>query len=264
MNYIESIFLGFVQGLTEFIPVSSSAHLVVMQNILGIKEPQIFFDIVLHLGTLCAVFLYFYKDIWNIGKSLLDVSSEGFKMAVLLIVATIPTGIGGFLFKDYFERLFSLPLYTSLFLIVTGVVLFITKFKLNNNKTIKSFSYMDAILIGFAQTVAIAPGISRSGMTISCGVFRGLDRKLCAKFSLLLSIPAIIGAALSEIMDIKISEAGNLGNIFIGFLTAFLVGYLAIILLIKVIEKSKFYMFAYYCWTVGFIASIYFLFNKGG
>jgi undecaprenyl-diphosphatase len=260
MNFIQSIFLGFVQGLTEFIPVSSSAHLVIMQNILGIKEPQIFFDIVLHLGTLCAVILYFYKDILDIAKSLFDFSSEGFKMAVFLVIATIPTGIGGFLFEDYFEKVFSLPVFTSLFLVITGIVLFLTKFKLNNSKTIQNFSYLDAILIGIAQTIAIAPGISRSGMTISAGIFRGLDRKLCAKFSLLLSIPAILGAALSEMKDIKICEIGNPGNIFIGFLTAFLVGYGAIILLVKILEKARFYIFSYYCWVVGSLSFLYFCF----
>lgn len=264
MNLIQSIILGIIQGLTEFLPVSSSAHLVIAQNLLGIREPQIFFDIMLHLGTLCAVVVYFYKDILGIIKSLLDARSDGFKLGILLIIATIPTGIGGFLLKDYFENMFSSPLYSSFFLVITGTILFFTRFKKDANKTIRDFSIVDSVLIGIAQLIAIAPGISRSGMTISAGIFRGLDRKLCAKFSLLLSIPAIMGAVVAETGEFRLCGIRDLLNIFIGFLTSFLVGYVAIILLVKVLEKAKFYMFSYYCWIIGSLSVLYFLMHKGG
>jgi undecaprenyl-diphosphatase len=258
MNLIYSVLLGIVQGLTEFLPVSSSAHLVIVQNLFGIKDPQIFFDIVLHLGTLCAVVLYFYKDIIYILKSLIDVRSEGFRFAVLLFMSIIPTAIGGFLLKDFFESLFTSPLASATLLIVTGIVLFITRFKKKTTKDISSISILDAVIIGIAQTCAIAPGLSRSGMTVSAGIFRGIDRKLCAKYSLLLSIPAILGALLSEIGDVSNISAADIFNYFVGFGISLAVGYIAIGILVKVLERARFYMFAYYCWILGICFLLYF------
>lgn len=252
------ILLGIIQGLTEFIPVSSSAHLVFVQNMFNVKEPQILFDVILHLGTLFAVMAYFYKDILEILKSLFCPKSSGFKMALLVVAGTIPTGVVGFLFKNYFESLFGSPAYTAAFLIVTGFILFSTKFIKVSDKQIDRFSFLDALIIGFAQAVAIAPGISRSGITISSGIWRGIDRKLCAKYSLLLSIPAILGAVASQVKDIAFGTCSYAGPMFAGLITAFIVGYAAIGILVKLLMKAKFYVFSYYCWIVGTTAFIYF------
>lgn len=251
---IYHILLGIIQGLTEFIPVSSSAHLVIAQHIFGLKEPQIFFGIVLHLGTLLAVVIYFYKDILDIIKSLSSPRSDGFRLFILLVIGTIPTAILGFFLKGYFKLLFSSPVFSAIFLIITGIILFLTRFIKRTGKDIRAFSYLDAIIIGVAQTIAIAPGISRSGITISAGIFRGIDRKLCARYSLLLSIPAVIGALLSEIKEVGAIDSVNLIYMSLGFVSSFLVGCLAITILVKCLQKARFYMFAYYCWIVGIFA----------
>lgn len=249
---IYHIILGIIQGITEFIPVSSSAHLVITQYLLGLKEPQIFFDILLHLGTLLAVIIYFYRDILDIIKSLVHPKEEGFRFFVLLIIGTIPTAILGFLLKEYFKKLFSSPIYSGIFLLVTGTILFLTRFAHKPRKLdIRAFSFIDAIIIGFSQVLAIAPGISRSGITISTGIFRGIDRRLCGRYSLLLSIPAIIGALISEIFDVKIEGLESLNYMFFGFITSFIIGYIAIKILIKVLESAKLHIFSYYCWFVG-------------
>lgn len=255
MPLIYYILLGIIQGLTEFLPVSSSAHLVIAQNIFGLKEPQLFFDIVLHLGTLCAVVIYFYRDIIDIIKSITRPKSEGFRLFMLLVVGTIPTAILGFFLKGYFEILFSSPIFSAIFLVVTGSILFLTRFNPDARKlNVRAFKFLDAIIIGIAQTVAIAPGISRSGITISTGIFRGVDRRLCGRYSLLLSIPAIIGALISEIGGIKMIGLEYLMYITLGFISSFVVGYMAIRVLIKCLEKAKLYMFSYYCWFVGLFA----------
>lgn len=247
------IFLGIIQGLTEFIPISSSAHLVIFQEILGIKEHQVFFDIVLHLGTLFAVIIYFYKDIINI----IRFTREGSRMLALLFIGTIPAGVAGIFLKDFIETIFSSPVSVSVLLAITGIVLYATKYI--KKDTTENISILDALIIGFAQMFAIAPGLSRSGMTISTGIFRGIERKRCARFSLLLSIPAITGALVVKSGDIKELNSLNIFNILLGFLSAFLVGYIAIKVLVKVLEKAKFYIFAYYCWIVGGITFVYFL-----
>lgn len=252
------ILLGIIQGLTEFIPVSSSGHLVLAQSIFGLREQQIFFDIVLHLGTLLAIIVYFYRDILDIIKSLSSPSSDGFRLFILLIVGTVPVAILGFFLKRYFELLFSLPIYSAVFLVVTGIVLFLTRFVKRTEKGIRAFSFLDAITIGIAQVIAIAPGISRSGITISTGIFRGIDRKLCARYSLLLSIPAILGALLSEIKEVEKLVPLDLIYMFLGFVSSFLVGYIAITILVKCLEKARFYMFSYYCWIVGIFAILFF------
>ena len=258
-QYLYHISLGLIQGITEFIPVSSSGHLVIAQNLFGIKEPQIFFNVVLHLGTLFAVVAYFRKDLINIIRSIFKPKSESFRLMLLLVVGTVPTAILGFLLKDYFKLLFLTPIFSSIFLIFTGIILFLTKFIKRTERGIRRFSFFDAIIIGIIQTIAIAPGISRSGVTISTGIFRGIDRKLCAKYSLLLSIPAILGALASEIGEIKTLNSLNLIPILLGFISAFIVGYIAIAILIKFLEKEKFHLFSYYCLLFGIISLIYFI-----
>ncbi len=249
-----------VQGLTEFLPVSSSGHLVFFQSLLGFKEPPIFFDVMLHLGTLLAVVVYFGTDIWKIIEGIgstfrkEEENREGAKLFLWIILATIPTGLMGILFKDWFESFFSRPKLVGGMLLITGLVLWLTRFAKREGKPLGRMGWFDAILIGIAQGVAIIPGISRSGATISMGLFCGLDRELSGKFSFLLSIPAILGATLLEYK--KIGTVSDLGTVLIGTAVAFGVGILALTFLMKIIKIGKLYNFSYYCCGMGILMII--------
>ena len=260
MSILQAIFLGIVQGLTEFLPVSSSGHLVFLQSLLGMEEPQLFFDVMLHLGTLLAVVVYFRSDIYKIIKgigSLLKGSKqgqEGTRLLLWIIVATIPTGLMGILFKDWFESLFSKPKVVGMMLLITGLVLFLTRWAKKEGRTIEKMNWMDSIIIGIAQGIAIIPGISRSGATISTGLFCGLDRELSGKFSFLLSIPAILGATFLESQKIGSSLEVQIG--LLGMAVAFLVGIFSLTLLIKIIKMGKIFNFSYYCCGMGILMII--------
>lgn len=267
MDVIQAIILGIVQGLTEFLPVSSSAHLVFFQNILG-TGPSVAFDTVLHLGTLVAVVSFFWRDILSMikalvssildlfrGKFLEGVKEDVYKRLVwLLVVGTIPAGVMGIAFKSEFEALFTSILAVGFFLLITGVLLWMSEHYKQGNKEVKEVSFKNALAIGIFQGFAIAPGISRSGSTIAAGLFSGLNRELAARYSFLLSIPAILGAALVQVKDITTLDM-TLTALIAGFIAAVVFGYLAIKLLLKIIKDWKLNVFAYYCWIVG-IASI--------
>jgi len=260
MSILHSIFLGMVQGLTEFLPVSSSGHLVFFQSLLGLKEPPIFFDVMLHLGTLLAVVIYFWKDIWKIiegiGSTLKgkEKNREEVKLFLWIILATFPTGLMGILFKDWFESFFSKPKLVGGMLFITGLVLWLTRFVKKEGKPLIRMGWINAILIGIAQGVAIIPGISRSGATISMGLFCGLDRELSGKFSFLLSIPAILGATLLEYKKLDITS--GLGTALVGTAVAFGVGILALTFLMKIIKMGKIFNFSYYCCGIGILMII--------
>jgi len=260
MTILYSIFLGIIQGLTEFLPVSSSGHLVFFQSLMGLKEPPIFFDVMLHLGTLLAVVVYFWTDIWKIAQGLGAVLKRKHKnlpqvkLFLLIILASIPTGLMGILFEDWFESFFSRPKLVGGMLLITGLVLWITRFAKKEGKPLEQIGWFDAILIGIAQGAAIIPGISRSGATISTGLFCGLDRELSGKFSFLLSIPAILGATLLEFR--KIDKASGLGTVLIGTAVAFGVGILALTFLMKIIKMGRIFNFSYYCCGMGILMII--------
>lgn len=264
---IIGILIGIVQGLTEFLPVSSSAHLVFMHELTGFA-PNLAFDTLLHIGSLVAVVVYFWNDLVHMFKSffssLLDIFRGQFKQGIredkykklawLVIIGTIPAGLAGVLFKDFFEGLFSNLTAVAIFLIITGLLLWSSEkiSKRTKDKTgLKKMTLKDSILIGLAQACAIAPGISRSGATISTGLFLGLERELAARFSFLLSIPAILGAALVQVKDISIGLDVNTSAFIAGFIAAALSGYLAISLMLKLIKERNLLIFAYYCWIVG-------------
>lgn len=267
MDIIQAIILGIVQGLTEFLPVSSSAHLVFFQNMLG-TGPSVAFDTVLHLGTLVAVVSFFWRDILSMikalvssildlfrGKFLEGVKEDVYKRLVwLLVVGTIPAGVMGIAFKNEFEALFTSILAVGVFLLITGVLLWMSEHYKQGNKEVKEVSFKNALAIGIFQGFAIAPGISRSGSTIAAGLFSGLNRELAARYSFLLSIPAILGAALVQVKDITALDM-TLTALIAGFIAAVVFGYLAIKLLLKIIKEWSLNIFAYYCWVVG-IASI--------
>jgi len=257
MNILESIFLGMVQGITEFLPISSSGHLVFFQSLFGMEEPQLFFDVMVHFGTLLAVVVYFRKDIWGIiigVKGLLkrgERNKEGVKLLFLIIVATIPSGLMGIFFKDWFESLFSKPKIVGIMLLITGLVLWLTRFSKEEGKKIGKMSVKDALFIGIAQGAAIIPGISRSGTTISTGLLCGLDRELSGKFSFLLSIPAVLGATFLE--SRKFGSVSEVWMSLPGMIIAFIGGLFSLTFLIKMIKFGKMKNFSYYCWGVGIL-----------
>ncbi|MEI9479566.1 MAG: undecaprenyl-diphosphatase UppP [Deltaproteobacteria bacterium] len=257
MRVLQAIFLGVVQGLTEFLPVSSSGHLVFFQSLFGLDESQVAFDVMLHLGTLLAVVVYFRTDIsqillgtWAWVKGRRE-GEEKVKLLLWIVVATIPTGLMGILFKDWFESLFSRPQTVGFMLLVTGGALWLTRTVKRKEKTTGEMGAIDALIIGIAQGVAIIPGISRSGATISTGLFRGLNRELAGKFSFLLSIPAILAATLLKFREIDTSS--GIGLAFIGTAVAFFVGLFSLKLLMKIIRAGKLSGFAYYCWAIGIV-----------
>jgi undecaprenyl-diphosphatase len=268
MDIIQAIILGIIQGLTEFLPVSSSAHLVFITEILHLP-PNVAFDTILHLGTLVAVVAFFWKDVITIISafisSVLDIFRGRFKegleetpfkkLSWLLLVGTIPAGIMGILLQKQFEALFSDVLYVGFFLLITGFLLWGAERVKPGEKDIKDITFKNALVIGIAQGIAIAPGISRSGATISAGLFSGLNRELAARFSFLLSIPAILGAAAVQMRHVNGLDTSTI-TLIAGFLAAMIFGYLAIKLLLKIIKERTLMIFAYYCWIVGILTII--------
>lgn len=269
MDIIQAIILGIVQGLTEFLPISSSGHLVLVPYAMRWENPGLAFDTLLHLGTLVAVVWYFWKDIVAIIKalisSILDIFRGNFKaglkgdsfkkLAWLLVVGTIPAGLMGILLKSQFESLFNSVPAVGFFMIITGILLWGAERVKRGEKEVKDVSFKNALAIGIFQGFAIAPGISRSGATISAGLFSGLERELAAKFSFLLSIPAIVGATAIQAKDIAGFDF-SLAVTLAGFISAAIFGYLAIKLLLKIIKESSLMIFAYYCWIVGALTLI--------
>ncbi|MCI5866725.1 MAG: undecaprenyl-diphosphate phosphatase [Methanosphaera sp.] len=267
MDLISAIILGAVQGISEFLPISSSAHLVLVPHLLGV-ETSLVFDTILHLGTLVAIFSVFWKDIVNILKgfilSILDLteSKEVFlkgirevpakRFAWLLIVATIPTGIMGILFKDAIETIFRGTLFIGVFLIITGILLYMSERHKSGSITERDMTFKQAIALGVCQGLAVLPGISRSGATISAGLFAGLNREYAARYSFILSIPAVLGAGLIQIKDIVTIDVSAF-VLVAGFLSSVIFGYLSIKLLLKMIEGWSLDIFAFYCWIIGII-----------
>lgn len=273
MDIIQAIIMGMVQGLTEFLPVSSSAHLVIAPELLG-TQSSLAFDTLLHVGTLVAVIGYFWKDITSMIKSfvssLLDIPRGKFKegmaddpykrLAWLVVVGTIPAGLMGVLLKSKFEALFNSVTIVGFFLLVTGVILWGSEWIAKRNidkkgKDVKEVSFTNSLVIGVFQGLAIAPGISRSGSTIAAGLFSGLERKLAARYSFLLSIPAILGAALIQAKDI-VSFDANTEVLIAGFLSAAIFSYLAVKFMMGYIQKHSLNIFAIYCWIVGALTII--------
>lgn len=268
MSLLEAILLGIVQGLTEFLPVSSSGHLVLSEYLLKVKFDDISFEVFLHFGTFLAVVIFFRHKIWAMFKAVglrarsifsgevCPSNNEDWRLFWLIVVGSIPAGIAGVSFKDYLERSFSSVTFTAMTLLCTGIVLFLTKF-FQPKKEYLGFG--DALWVGLAQAIAILPGISRSGFTISAGIFSGVKRSKAAEFSFLLSLPAVLGASLLKLKDVlgHGSLSQEVTTYLIGVVTSFVIGYLAISILLNVIKKGKFQYFGYYCLTVGLLFLIF-------
>lgn len=248
MNIFQAVFLGLIQGLTEFIPVSSSGHLVIAQSFLEIREEQILFNVILHIGTLIPIFIIFWSDI----KDIILLKKEKRKETFYILLAIIPTGIIGILFEDFFENLFANAYLTAFMLIITGLILYVTEKIENGKKEVEDLKFWQPLLVGLAQGAAIIPGISRSGTTIAASLFQGLNREAAARFSFLMSIPVIGGAGLLQAL--KVFESGefnlDLTIVISGFLAAVVSGYFAIKILLKVLAENKLNYFSYYCWLV--------------
>ncbi len=267
MTYFESILLGLIQGLSEFLPISSSGHLTLMQHYFGIEESNVLiFTILLHVGTLISVFIAYRKDIWELILELLDLfkdvlSGKGLKinkndnrrLGFLIIVATIPTILMGLFGQDLFKSFYSSMTAVGIGLIFTGTILFISEKIKVKEKTIMEMSFLGAIFVGICQGIAITPGVSRSGSTLFGSLMSGLDRKIAVKYAFLLSIPTILGSVVFEMP--KALESGIDSSlilpILLGMAVASVSGLFAIKTMIDFVAKQKLKYFSYYTWILG-------------
>ncbi len=267
MSLWEGILLGIIQGLTELLPISSSGHLVIAQSLMpGFHQPGVLFDVMLHLGTLSAVIFFFREDILGILKAIIppwkrprplsgpmDPSrvSEKRRLVAHILTATFITGVIGLSFKDRIEALFQSVEITAAGLLVTGVLLFFADRTRGADRTGGEMTFTDSMVIGLVQGIAILPGISRSGSTISFGIFRGLSGEAAATFSFLISIPAILGAAVLEARHFAGVEGGEIPAYVAGTAAAAVVGFMTLKFLFLMIRKRDLRFFGYYCWTLG-------------
>lgn len=289
MELWEAIVMGLVQGLAEFLPVSSSGHLAIFKHILGIDleaSGGLVFDVMLHFGTLMAIFVAFWKDIkklviegfgilggWFINagrffnnlfqkdkKEYLPVINSAYrKFVMLVIVSTIPTGIMGILFKDIIEKASATLLVPGLCLIVTAILLTIADYAAEGHKRPNQISYKEAGLVGIAQGFATLPGLSRSGTTIAACLKLGFDKNFAVKYSFIMSIPAVLGASILEFKDFNVTglDPAVMVNYIVGTVVAALVGYICIKTMLIIVRGKKFKGFAYYCLVVGAVAIIW-------
>ncbi len=270
MNILQALCLGVLQGITEFLPISSSGHLVLAQYLLGLRESQLFFDIAVHVGTLLAVFLVFRADLVLIFKgclrlvgrsrpSQLTPGSTGtdvaLKMALMILVGTVPTAVIGLLLRDVFDRFFTSPAIVGIGLWTTGLFLMWSHWASPHRKHLNNPGVSDALMIGFTQGAAISPGLSRSGVTITVGLLLGLRPELAFRFSFLLSIPAILGALAFEVFQVG-GDHPEWHVVAVGFFSAFLVGWVALRVLQSLVSKGRLFYFAPYCFVLGALAFV--------
>ena len=286
MTLAKAIILGIVQGITEFLPVSSSGHLAILKYIFGIKDVGIEFDIFLHLGTLIAVVLVYYKDIWRLIKTavkligcvvsnlvlairrLFDeeakfteykkVTDTPYKRFVwMILISSIPVALVGFFLEDYIELVSTGLLIPGICLLITGVLLLLGDAFPDGNLNMKTTKFRHSVIIGIAQAFAALPGISRSGATISTGMMCGLNKEFAVKYSFILSVPAILGAVLKSCMDMLQGEfviGSNLKYYLIGAVIAAVIGYIAIRTLLVIVRHKGFKYFSIYCFVIGVLA----------
>lgn len=278
---MDAVILGLVQGLTEFLPVSSSGHLVLAQHFLGVSDPTIFYTLVLHLATLIATLIVFRKEVFHIIKAFFRIPTflknlfqkghlaiaddDEAWTCILILVATFVTGLLGVLFEKQLDETFQWMWLESAGFFVTGFMLYSTKNLMlessgakqkKEGKMIPQVTLKDAILIGFAQFVAILPSISRSGATICTALWLRVNRKFAGEFSFLISMPAIAGAILLKSLHGVKVEREMISSYALGFLISFIFGYISLVYLLKWIRKGKLHYFAYYCWALGVVTLI--------
>ena len=274
MNSTEAIVLGIIQGLTEFLPVSSSGHLVLFQKLFGLNEAELFFDVCVHVGTLLAVVVVFRQEIMNIIAAIIRLfsptepprtirqkveSDTDLKMALLIAIGSIPTALIGFLFRGIADWLFASAFMVGLMLMATGLLLWFTRRSATGveQQSKDRLTPGKAFIIGTVQGLAIIPGISRSGSTISIGLLLGIRREMAARYSFLLSIPAIIGAGLLSLKEGLSGPDPTIHFALLGAVTAALVGYGALKSLLHVVKKGRLHWFAPYCWLAGLLSVVF-------
>ena len=265
MEPFQAAILGVLQGLTEFLPVSSSGHLVLGQRFFGLTEPELLFDISLHIGTLLAVVLVFFKEIAAIFSALVRMpallaesggwrpmlqGSEQVRTAFLIVVGSVPTAVLGLGFHRAADRIFASVPIVGAMLLVTGALLWATRRRSGGGRTVSSMTVKDALIIGLLQGCAILPGISRSGATISAALFLGVERSTAGRFSFLLSLPAIVGALLLEIHG-GLSSTASGPTVLLGAVVAAATGCLALVALLRIVKSGHLHRFAPYCWLLG-------------
>ena len=272
MTYLMSVILGFVQGVAEFLPISSSGHLTLFQHFFGMEEPDNLFNVLLHFATLLAVCIYYFRDVVEMVteffRGLASLFSrrrqggnipEARRLVLLVIVGTLPL-FAVLLIKDYVEALGSSPVFVSCALLVTGCILFLSDRMAGGRKSARTATLKDVLLVGVAQGLATVPGLSRSGCTISAGMAVGFERKFAVRYSFLMSLPAVLGATILEVKDVLEMEGGLVDGLLpkylAGMAVAGVVGYFSIRLVNLLAAKGKFGAFAYYCWAAGIVALI--------
>lgn len=261
MELLKAILLGIIQGLTEFLPVSSSGHLVIGSELLNFHDPGIAFEVFLHVGTLLAVVIAFRKDLLHMVRSLFSTPTQrkadaelqrAFMWNIYIILATLPAVFVGLFLKDSIEDFFSNILVTFTMLAVTGCIMLLTT-RLKKQKG--AVTGTKALWMGVAQAMAILPGLSRSGSTIFTGMALGVHRETAARFSFIMSIPAILGAAVLQVSDLIAAppSSSEIGHIMVGTVASLLSGYFAIILLMRFVRKGQLHWFGYYCLSLSLI-----------
>lgn len=267
MTTSQAVIIAVVQGLTEFLPVSSSAHIVLAKTLMRVETPGISWEVVLHLSTLAAILVALRRQVAQtvvgfvrglrqaIGERAWRrtwKSDPEFRLGWYLIIGTVPAGVAGALFHSAIERLFSNGLAAMAFLFLTGEILWLTR-PHSIYGSAGEIRWSDSVIVGLAQACALLPGISRSGSTIAAGVMRGVDRVRAVEFSFLLSIPAIVGAVALDAREILSTPAGQFRTLVLGGLVAGSVGYVALRLLFRLVRQGHLHWFAYYCWVVSVI-----------
>ncbi len=261
MSVWQAIFLGILQGATEFLPVSSSGHLVIVPYLLKWPDPGLALDTILHLGTLVALLACFWDELWHLVKAawhslrLRVLDDPNARLAWAIVLATIPGALIGFLLEDHFERLFGMPKAAATFLLVTALLLVLAEYFSRRELPLTVMSWWHALLIGLAQALAIAPGWSRSGTTIAAGMLLGYRRPEATRFSFLMAIPIVLGSGLYQLLKIFRSGVGaaNLPVLAAGFLAAAIIGYLAMAGLLLLVRRRGLWPFAVYCAALGML-----------
>lgn len=260
MSIIEAILLGILQGATEFLPVSSSGHLVLFPAIFGMTQPSLSLIAIAHEGTLLAVLIFFRHDLWNIVKAVVEglrqrdpIGSTNARLGWYIAVGSIPAAAAGLLLEDSFEKVFGNPTAAAFFLLVTAGFLVVAERLLTGKKMLAEMTWTDAIIIGLFQMLALLPGISRSGSTITAGIWRGLNRATAARFSFLLGVPAILGAGLLALSDLLGSgDFASQWPVYLAtFVAAAAMGYACIYFLLAWLRSHTLYIFAVYCALLG-------------
>ncbi len=269
MSVLEGILLGILQGLTEFLPVSSSGHLALAEHLLGAKTPGVTFEVIVHLATALAVILFFRRRIAAILAALVrwpftgrgegagrpDGEAADARLGLNLALGTVPAAVVGYLFESRIERAFDDPTLVSALLIVTGCILWVTRFVRREGRPVETWK--DALLIGVGQAVAVLPGISRSGTTIATGIVAGIERRRAAEFAFLLSVPIILGASVVSLSDAA-HGASTLGAPeAAGAIAAFVFALPSIAVLMRLVSAGRLHRFPYYCWTVGVLGVLF-------